>query len=171
MNYKKLFIPLFLTAVCIASTCKAQCLEPTDFIRSQGFEVDVNFSYFLESDDVRAIFWPGFPISQTFAPIWLIFDGDVGFAQPANFVFEARTNTPGLSYTIEAFNWNDNTYEVLGSGSQSFNIDEIVTFEIDPVDHVDVNGEVRARLGWRKTGFTIVSPWQVEVDWFAFCLD
>ena len=45
MNYKNLFIPLFLAAICIASTCKAQCLEPTDFIRFRGFDVDVDFSY------------------------------------------------------------------------------------------------------------------------------
>lgn len=159
------YILLLLT--CFVSNTRAQCVEPTSFTRFRGVPVDEDLSYFLQSDDIRAIYWPGFTLVE--APITLIFDGKA--PKTTHFAIEARARTPGLTFFVEVWNPNLGWFEEIGFDNQSVNVDAIVELEIDPILHVDTNGAVRARIGWKKTGFTVAFPWQVEVDWFAFCGD
>ena len=88
-----------------------------------------------------------------------------------SFLFEARARGPGLTFSLEAWNPNQGSFDVLGVGSQSVNQDEVVELAIDPAQHIAANGDVRAQLAWRQTGFIVAFPWQVEVDQFAFCVE
>ena len=59
-----------------------------------------------------------------------------------------------------------NSYDELASSAESFSNDSTVQLNLSAqiADYVDAGGEVRFRVGWRKTGFTLNFPWQVMVD-------
>ena len=135
---------------------------PSMFTRFRGVDQsNATLSDFVDSDDVSASFSPGFTLNSSEAPVWLIFDGN---GSAAEIRVESNANTPGLEYTVEAFNWNAGSYDVVGIQTESFNTDQVVQFAITPADHVDSGGDVRTRVGWRQVGFTILFPWQVNVD-------
>ena len=82
---------------------------------------------------------------------------------PAN----SQANTPGLTGTLEAFNWNSNAYDVVEVSPASFNTDAVVTADLSAgiSDYVQTgSGSVRSRIGWRQTGFTLLFPWEVRLD-------
>ena len=117
----------------------------------------------LDSDDIRAIYNPGFTLNSLEAPVWLIFDGNISGTPDHNFQVESQAGTPGLTYTMEAFNFTTNVFDVIGTEMESFNTDTVETYALTS-DHFDGNGDVRSRLGWRQTGFTINFPWEARID-------
>jgi len=134
---------------------------PESFTVFRGVALNASLADFTNSDDVSASFNPGFTINSEEAPVWLIFDGVLDSA--SSFQVESTAGTPGLTYTAEAFNWTTNTYDVIGTQAEGFNSEAVVEFPL-VADHVDAGGEVRSRVGWRQTGFTINFPWVVSVD-------
>ena len=120
-----------------------------------------NIMDYASANDVKARINPGFTLSSSEAPVWLIFDANA--PEAFEFVLESTANTPGLTCTIEAWNWNSNSYEVVDMAGETFNSDTQKTYTIN-ADHIDGNGDVRTRVGWRKTGFTLLFPWTVSVD-------
>ena len=135
---------------------------PADsFTVFRGFTLNAALSDFANSDDVAANFNPGFTLTGDEAPVWLIFDGNL--ASASSFEVESSAGTPGLTYTAEAFNWTTGAYEVIGTQDESFNSDAVFEFPI-AATHVDTDGSVRSRVGWRQTGFTLNFPWSVSVD-------
>ena len=134
---------------------------PAGFTAFRGVTLSASLTDFGASDDVRATFNPGFTINSEEAPVWLIFDANAPSA--TEFSVESNAGTPGLTYTMEAFNWDNNSYDVIGTQPESFANDVTTTFALVS-DHIDVGGEVRSRVGWRQTGFTINFPWEVRVD-------
>ncbi len=137
-------------------------VPPATFSVFRGNTISAELSDFELSDDVRARFNPGFVVTSNEAPIWLVFDAVATTA--FDLLVESQAGTPGLSYTAEAFNWNTNQYDTIGVDSESFNADSVATYPLVGVDHIDVDGNVRARVGWRKTGLTVNFPWEVRVD-------
>lgn len=137
-------------------------VAPDSYDVFRGSELNGAVSDFSESDDVVASYNPGFTIGNFEAPVWLIFDGNA--ASAADIVVESSAGTPGLEYTAEAFNWANGAYDVVGTQVESFNTDQIVNFPVVAADHIDTDGAVRSRVGWRRIGFTINFPWQVNVD-------
>ena len=138
-------------------------IPPAMVTTFRGVEVgDPQVSDFVDSDDGDASYLPGFTIGPFEAPVWLIFDAND--ADAAGVRVESSAGTPGLEYTVEAFNWAANGYDVLATQVELFNNDQVVDFAITPADHVDTNGDIRTRLGWRRVGFTINFPWQVNID-------
>lgn len=136
---------------------------PTEsFMVFRGLQLSAALSDFQESDDVVASFNPGFTVNNSEAPVWLIFDAVAAGA--TDFLIESNAGTPGLSYTVEAFNWAIADFDVISVEDETFNTDSVNTFAIVAADHIDSGGEVRARVGWRQTGFTINFPWVVNVD-------
>lgn len=138
-------------------------VPPADYTKFRGVDSGSNpLSDFQESDDVFASFEPGFVIASNEAPVWLIFDAIASDATA--FSIESKANTPGLDYTVEAWNWGNSNYDVVGNTDESFNADAVNEFPINAQDHIDVGGDVRARVGWRKIGFTLLFPWEIQVD-------
>ena len=114
-----------------------------------------------ESDDIYLRLNPGFILNNLEAPVWVEFFGTANGATSVE--IESQAGTPGLTYTVEAWNWNTNAYEAIGSQAEQFNTDQIASFPMVP-EHVDTDSSVRSRVGWRKTGFTINFPWEVRID-------
>ena len=80
---------------------------------------------------------------------------------------ESNVGTPGLTSTLEAWNWASAAYDVVDVSPASFNNDVVVTVDLssDISDYVESGtGAVRTRVGWRKTGFAINYPWEVRLD-------
>lgn len=137
-------------------------------VQSSGETHDV-----IESDDVRLNMNPGFVINSDEAPVWLIFDGATAQLEPnsMNIAVESQAGTPGLAATVEAFNWTNQTYEIVGTFDESFNTDSVNTFDVsaDAANFIKSGkGNLRARVGWRRTGFTINFPWEVRIDQVAW---
>jgi hypothetical protein len=153
--------PTFI-AIQTVSPGEGGLIPPSSYTVFRGIELNGTLADFANSDDVAAKYQPGFVLNSSEAPVWLEFFGSTLSA--TSFLVESNAGTPGLTYTIEAWNWNTSAYEVLGTHAEAFNTDSITIFDIIPVNHIDSGGNVRVRVGWRKTGFTINFPWEVRVD-------
>ena len=141
----------------------------------RGFLVDGVLANAFESDDSRLNFNPGFVLNASEAPIWLIFDADLTSDSPSSLelTVESQAGTPGLTGTLEAFNWNSDTYDVIDVSNANFNTDTVVSVDLssDISDYVQSGtGAVRSRIGWRRTGFTVVFPWEVRLDQLVWTL-
>ena len=141
----------------------------------RGFLVDGVLANAFESDDSRLNFNPGFVLNASEAPIWLIFDADLTSDSPSSLelTVESQAGTPGLTGTLEAFNWNSDTYDVIDVSNANFNTDTVVSVDLssDISDYVQSGtGAVRSRIGWRRTGFTVVFPWEVRLDHLVWTL-
>lgn len=135
-----------------------------DVIRERGNAVggsDAPVVNYQTDDDVTGNWNPGFTLNNTEAPVWIRFEGNVPGAN--EFLIESQAGTPGLSLTIEAWNYTSGSYDVLGEFSESFNSDTTATITL-AANNVDSNGDVQSRVGWRQTGFTINFPWEVRID-------
>ena len=133
----------------------------------RGIQLSGDLSDSFDSDDSYLRFNPGFTINNQEAPVWLIFDGTLPVT-PASLelLAEAQAGTPGLESTFEAWNWTNGVYDVVDVSATSFNSDTVITADLSAgiADYVNGSDEVRARIGWRKTGFTINFPWEVRLD-------
>ena len=131
-----------------------------DFFR--GVQVAGTSADLADSDDQYLRVISGAVVNPTEAPVWLIFEGNAS-SDCYQFAIESSANTPGLTYTTELFNFSTGQYENAGTSGESFNADVLTLFPLES-GNVDSGGEVRARVGWRRTGFTILFPWTVRID-------
>ncbi len=135
----------------------------------RGILVSGVLSDTFENDGNRMRFNPGFTINSAEAPVWLIFDGNAGTgATSIEVEVDSQAGTPNLAYTVELFNWNTNLYDIIGVTGESFGSDTTETFPGIVANHIDVGGEVRSRIGWRRIGFLLNYPWEVRLDRFVW---
>lgn len=127
----------------------------------RGVPIEGGLAEVQQSDDVYMRLNPGFTINSTEAPVWVEFFGTA--IGSTDIHVESQAGTPGLTYTVEAWNWISSGYEELANEAAQFNSDRTDSFAM-VADYVDPGGAVRARIGWRQTGFTINFPWEVRID-------
>lgn len=153
----------------VSTTTLLSSFLPDSLNVFRGVVVSGTLVDLLSDDDQLAVYQPGFTINSEEAPVWLILDGTSTINEPGGSVFiESQAGTPGLTLTVEEFNFSTNSYEVIGTTAESFNTDTARQFVRS--GHMDANNSVRMRIGWRRTGFTINFPWEVRVDaakWFV----
>lgn len=136
----------------------------------RGILVSGSSADLADSDDVFAGFNPGFTLNSQEAPVWIVLDANLpsdAFSE-LQLQYESQANTPGLSATLEAFNWSSNSYDVVDTSAESFNVDSTVSVDLstNASDYVLLGtADVRARIGWRRTGFTILFPWETRLDY------
>ncbi len=134
----------------------------------RGNQIGGTLADAAESDNSYILFNPGLTLNSVEAPVWLIFDASLSSDSPntLELVMESQAGTPGLTATLEAWNWNANDYDVVDVSEASFNSDTVITAELASIsDYVQAGtGAVRARAGWRKTGPTLNYPWEVRLD-------
>jgi hypothetical protein len=139
-------------------------VPPSSFNMFRGVLIAGALDDVLESDNIRMRFNPGFVINSSEAPVWVEFQGNVGGSGDFDLTVESQAGTPGLNYTVEMWNFNTNSYDVVGVSDESFNNDTVESYPIVPQDHVSSSGDVETRIGWRKIGFTINFPWETRLD-------
>ena len=133
----------------------------------RGVQLGGTLADSFESDDSYLTFNPGFTLNSIEAPVWLIFDGTLtGSPSSLSVVVESNGNTPGLTVTTEAFDFTTMSYDVIDQQAESFNSDSVKSIDITSgiSNYVDGSGSVRTRVGWRRTGFTILFPWEARLD-------
>ena len=139
-------------------------------ILEEGTAADLEFS-----DDTFMSFQPSFVLNAAEAPVWLFMEANLPFEPAAlNIDIESRANTPGLTKTTEVFNFSTGGLDVVDATGESFNTDSVVTIDLttDIADYVQSGSNaVLVRVGWRKTGFTILFPWEVSVDQMVWNLN
>ena len=78
---------------------------------------------------------------------------------------ESSAITVGLELIFSFWNYNTNSWDVVGMGTQSLNADTVRTFAGNPVEHVEPGtGEVMTRYEVRTESFIFLFPWLVCVD-------
>ena len=140
---------------------------PQDATVLRGFEVSGEFDDVCASDDTRWVFNPGFVLNSSEAPVWIEFEAEpiVEF----DVFIESQAGTPGLTLTIEEFNFSTGVFEVIAEESESFNVDVERRFETS--GHESDSGLIRFRAGWRQTGLTMNFPWEIRIDSFFWLRD
>jgi len=149
---------------------------PSAFTVFRGFQIAGALVDAFESDDSRLLFNPGFVVNSTEAPVTLIFDATLSSDSPNSLeiVMESQAGTPGLTATLEAFNWVSSAFEIVDATATSFNTDSVVSVDLSSAvsDYVQSgSGAVRSQIGWRQTGFTLNFPWEVRLDQMVWTVD
>ncbi len=140
---------------------------PVDFSAFRGFYVSGDLDSLLDSDDDKLCYNPGIVLFPTEAPVTLDFTGTLPTDSPPSLdvTIESSANTVGLELTISNWNYNTNSWDVVGTDTQSLNADTVRTFAGVPADHVEPGtGEVRTRYEVRAVSFIFLFPWLDCVD-------
>ncbi len=158
-----------MLTVTFTPAVKSTVIVPDALTVFRGIQIGGMLEDVFESDDSRMLFNPGFVINSGEAPVWLIFDATLPSDHPGSLeiVVESQVGTPGLTGTLESWNWTLAAYDVVDNFESGFNSDVVVAIDLGPgiSDYVQAGtGAVRSRVGWRKTGFTINYPWEVRLD-------
>ena len=151
----------------IIEVVESTTTTPDDFNAFRGFLDSGTFADVLASDDMDLCHDLGITIFPSEAPITLDFDGTLPNDSPASLdvTFESSANTPGLELTISMWNYNTNSWDIVGTASQGFNVDVVRTFPAVPADHVEAGtGAVRTRYEVRQMGIIFQFPWTDCVD-------
>ncbi len=138
-----------------------------DFNAFRGFYDSGDLDDLLESDDSDLCYNPGIVLNPAEAPVTLDFFGTLPNDSPASLdvTIESSANTVGLELTFSFWNFNTNSWDVVGTDTQSLNTDTVKTFAGVPADHVEAGtGEVRTRYEVRVVSFIFVFPWLDCVD-------
>ena len=145
---------------------------PNSATVTRGFEVSGEFEDVCFRNGGRWIFNPGFVLNSTEAPVWIEFDGLAPVLNKSidyGVFVVSQASTPGLTLTVEEFNFATNAYELIGELDEAFNVD--AEHFVPASGHRTDFATVRCRLGWRQTGFTLQFPWEVRIDALAWKLD
>jgi len=133
----------------------------------RGFLASGTLADVLESDDSDLCYEPGIVLDPTEAPVTLDFTGTLPNDSPASLdvTIESSANTVGLELTFSFWNYNTNSWDVVGTESQSLDVDMVRTFAGTPADHVEPGtGAVMTRYEVRQTGPVFLFPWADCVD-------
>ena len=142
---------------------------PDSFTTFRGVNVDGDLAEVQSSDDSYLRHQPGFTLNSSEAPVWLIFDATVNGTSPSSLTLniEGNANTPGLTQSVEAFDWTAGSYVEVGNEASAFNNDSVQTIDLTSGIQQWIDNQtsaVRTRLGWRQTGFVILFPWTASLD-------
>ena len=146
---------------------EAAITPPDDFAAFRGFYNSGDLVDLLESDDSDLCYNPGIVLFPTEAPITLDFFGTVPNNAPSTLdvTIESSANTVGLGLTISFWNFNTNSWDVVGTAVQSLNDDVVRTFAGTPADHINqITCEVRTRYEVRQVSLIFLFPWLDCVD-------
>ena len=140
---------------------------PDSFEAFRGFHDSGTLADVLASDDSDLCHEPGIVLKPTEAPITLDFTGTLPDDSPATLdvTIESSANTVGLELTFSFWNYNTNSWDIVGTDTQTNNVDTVRTFAGIPADHVEAGtGEVRTRYEVRVVSFIFLFPYLDCVD-------
>ena len=149
-------------------------ITPNEFDAFRGFHLSGDLGDVLASDDNDLCYNPGITIFPSEAPVTLDFVGVLPNDSPASLdvTIESSANTVGLGLTFSFWNYNTNSWDVVGTDTQSLNADAARTFAGVPANHVEPGtGEVRTRYEVRQVSFIFVFPWADCVDHVFWTID
>lgn len=121
-------------------------IQPSSYSIVRGNLIAGTLSDLTASDNQRMEFQPGFVTNSNEAPIWLTFDGAVEPKLGApEMEMESQAGTPGLTLTVEEYNWNTSLFETVGQESEAFNVDSVKILFSGRAPH---NRRLNAHSSW-----------------------
>ncbi len=143
-------------------------VPPTTLNVVRGFVGSGDVTNVADSDDSYLRVNPGFTSNANEPPVWLEFEGMLPTGQPTSLEFslETHANTVGLAETVELFNYESSSYEVLHVGSATTS-DWTTTVTVDTnfLRFVQAStSAVKVRLGWKSVGPIALFPWTISTD-------
>jgi hypothetical protein len=78
---------------------------------------------------------------------------------------EASVSDVNVDSRIEVWNFNTNSYDVIGTKTDMSSTDKVHTvFIANPANYVEAAGHIQVRVSYRASGPTFSNPWTANVD-------
>ncbi|MCH8977949.1 MAG: hypothetical protein IH945_01740 [Armatimonadetes bacterium] len=143
-------------------------VAPGSFQWIRGFLQSGNLASLASDDGDYQVARAGLTLFAGEPPAQIIVNavGPSGTVQDFEISVVAKVNTSGLSQRIELWNWANSTYDAVGT-QVSTTSDSIHTGVAGGTlsDYVEPGtNNMRAKVLWFRTGFTLLWPWSVSVD-------
>ena len=141
---------------------------PDSFSILRGVLTGGGLSDLFASDDLRLELRAGLTLFLGESPLQVVVAGTSPVETPSElrFKLEANVNTPGLTQTIELFNYDTSLYEQVDLAVPGFS-DGIVEVVItsNPGRFVQAGTrDMRAKVLYRQVGLTLLWPWSARLD-------
>ena len=151
----------------ISSSTTEETSPPQSFNSIRGVFLEGNLASLSASDNDLLRYNPGFTLNNSESPVWTEFTtvvSDPANTQEMTISLETNTSTPGLSMMVEVFDQQNNNYQIVEAlGSHAFGT-QTTSITLTNPDYLNAAGELKTRVGFRQTGFTIQFPWTVGYD-------
>ena len=151
----------------ISSSTTEETSPPQSFNSVRGVYLEGDLASLSASDNDLLRYNPGFTLNSDESPVWTEFTtvvSDPVNTQEMTISLETNTSTPGLSMMVEVFDQQNNNYQIVEAlGSHVFGT-QTTSITLTNPDYLNAAGELKTRVGFRQTGFTIQFPWTVGYD-------
>ena len=143
-------------------------IAPDSFSMVRGVLIGGSLSDLFASDDLRLDVRAGLTLFLGESPLQVAITGTSPVETPSElrFKLEASVNTPGLTQTIELFNYDTSLYEQVDLAVPGFS-DGIVNVVVttNPGRFVQAGTrEMRAKVLYGQVGLTLLWPWSAKLD-------
>ncbi len=147
---------------------------PDSFTIIRGVLTSGGLSDLFASDDLRLDIRAGLVLFLGEPPLQVLVTGTSPVQVPSElrFKLEAHSNTPGLTQTIQLFNYVTSLYEDVDLSVPGLS-DAIVEIVItaNPERFVQAGTrEMRAKVVYQRVGFTLLFPWSARLDQAAWTI-
>jgi hypothetical protein len=146
---------------------------PTAVTVGPGAILVGNVNDLLLSDDNSLNMRPGVVLTSNQSPLRMVVDGTTSNISPASLKFrvEARSSVAGLVQTIELWNYQSNSYDLLNTSATATTDSTVDVTAATPGNYLGGNGAtrtLRSRVSYRQTAPVLSYPWLVDVDQAAW---
>ena len=146
----------------------ANFVVPDSFLVVRGLLTGGGLGDLFISDDLRLDVRAGLTLFFGEAPLQVLVVGTSPVEVPGElrFKYEASVNTPGLTQSIQLFNYVTSLYEEVDlsvPGASDAIVEVVIT--TDPGRFVQAGTrEMRAKVVYQRVGFTLLWPWSARLD-------
>lgn len=141
---------------------------PQSFSMFRGVLVSGVIQDLFASDNSAVVARAGLVLSSAEPPVQMVIEGVSPSLAPLElgFLVEARVSTPGLSQTIELFNFVSGQWELVNTRTAT-TTDSIAHAHVtnNPARFIrQGDGAVRAKVSYKTVGLTLHYPWSASID-------
>jgi hypothetical protein len=133
-----------------------------------GVQIGGNLKSLLTSDDDKFAVRLGVTLSNSQAPLQIVYQGNVPHQNPTSleFVVDSRTSASNIEFRIQFFNFQTGQYETPYERESSTEDTYAIAYSVGDHQRFVEPGtrKVRARLTCRALGPVLAFPWRCEID-------
>ena len=141
---------------------------PSQYQMVRGRLVGGNLASLTSSDDDRLLIRPGVTFTTMQAPIEVYLIGNVGVNLAELEIYLETSAVPGISQTLEIFNYQTCLFEDLGTKALT-GLDSVQSGQpAGELSNYTSSGQTWIRVTYRQTGPVVAYPWTVRIDQARF---
>ncbi|HLK14439.1 MAG TPA: PQQ-binding-like beta-propeller repeat protein, partial [Fimbriimonadaceae bacterium] len=144
-----------------------EVVSPTAYSVFRGLALSGSLSSILSVDNQVLRVRQGPTLNPQEAPVQVVLTGTALSASPGTLKLhlQAFANTPGLTESIELWNYATSQWVKLGSAAAAQSETTLEASAPTPSQFVQTGTlQIQARLSWKQTGPTLSFPWNVSID-------